>query len=138
MPHLLKVFLSLVPIVIIIDYLWLARIMGDFYRSGLNSLVRKQGTALDPILWAALMVYICIPLGIVLFVLPHVSQDNLVVSSLSWGFLFGVVLYGVYDMTNYSLLKEWPLKVAIVDILWGGTLCAISSCIAAYLDRWFS
>lgn len=138
MPQGLKVFLALIPIVVLIDYLWLARIMGNFYRSELSALVRKQGAALDPILWAALMVYLCIPAGIVLFVLPRVSMQQMTVSALSWGFVFGIVLYGTYDMTNYSLLKQWPLKVAVVDILWGGTLCAISGCIAAYLNKWLA
>jgi len=90
MPHGLKVFLALIPIVVIIDYLWLARIMGDFYRSELSVLVRKQGAALDPVLWAAVMVYLCIPAGIVLFVLPRVALQNMPVSSLIWGFVFGM------------------------------------------------
>jgi len=134
----MKVFLTLIPVIVIIDYIWLARIMGTFYRTELDHLVRKQGDALAPILWAAGIVYICIPLGIVLFVLPRVSQENILLSSLSWGFIFGIVLYGVYDMTNQSLLRNWPLRVTFVDILWGGSLCAFSSYIGALLDRWYA
>jgi uncharacterized membrane protein len=134
----MKVFLTLIPVIVIIDYIWLARIMSTFYRTELDHLVRKQGDALAPILWAAGIVYICIPLGIVLFVLPRVSQENILLSSLSWGFIFGIVLYGVYDMTNQSLLRNWPLKVTFVDILWGGSLCAFSSYIGALLDRWYA
>lgn len=134
----MKVFFTLIPVIVIIDYIWLARIMGTFYRTELDHLVRKQGDALAPILWAAGIVYICIPLGIVLFVLPRVSQENILLSSLFWGFLFGIVLYGVYDMTNQSLLRNWPLKVTFVDILWGGSLCAFSSYIGALLDRWYA
>jgi uncharacterized membrane protein len=138
MLHSMKVFLTLIPVIVIIDYIWLARIMSTFYRTELDHLVRKQGDALAPILWAAGIVYICIPLGIVLFVLPRVSQENILLSSLSWGFIFGIVLYGVYDMTNQSLLRNWPLKVTFVDILWGGSLCAFSSYIGALLDRWYA
>jgi len=138
MLHSMKVFLTLIPVIVIIDYIWLARIMGTFYRTELDHLVRKQGDALAPILWAAGIVYICIPLGIVLFVLPRVSQENILLSSLSWGFIFGIVLYGVYDMTNQSLLRNWPLRVTFVDILWGGSLCAFSSYIGALLDRWYA
>jgi uncharacterized membrane protein len=138
MLHSLKIFLSLIPVIIVIDYIWLAKVMGTFYRESLDHLVRKRGEALDPILWAAGVVYLCIPLGIVLFVLPRVSQQNFIITSLFWGFLFGIVLYGVYDMTNQSLLKNWPLRVTFVDILWGGTLCALSSYIAAILDRWYA
>ena len=35
--------------------------------------LRMSGTALQPIVWAALLVYIAIPLGIVLFVLPRIG-----------------------------------------------------------------
>jgi uncharacterized membrane protein len=38
-------------------------------------------------------------------------------------------------MTNYSLVKGWPLRMAVVDIVWGGVLCAAGTVIAALLDR---
>ncbi len=138
MPNSLKVFFLLIPVVVVIDYLWLARIMGNFYLSRLSSVVRMKNASLDPILWAAMMVYICIPAGIVLFVLPHIDPENIRSSSLFWGFVFGIVLYGTYDMTNHSLLRVWPVSIVIVDILWGGILCAISSWIASLLLQWMS
>jgi len=87
-------------------------------------------------IWAALVVYIAIPAGIVLFALPRVSPDNLVPSSLFWGGLFGLVVYTIYDMTNYSLLRDWPLRVSLIDICWGVFLNAVGTLAAAYLDRW--
>jgi uncharacterized membrane protein len=70
------------------------------------------------------------------FVLPRVSADNLVGSALLWGALYGVVVYTVYDMTNYSLVRDWPLRVALIDICWGGLLNAVATLAAASLDRW--
>jgi len=46
------------------------------------------------------------------------------------------VVYTVYDMTNYSLLRDWPLRVALIDIGWGGLLNALGAVAAAWLDRW--
>jgi uncharacterized membrane protein len=30
------------------------------------------------------------------------------------------VVYTIYDMTNYSLVRDWLLRVALIDIGWGG------------------
>jgi uncharacterized membrane protein len=37
-------------------------------------------------------------------------------------FILGFCIYGIYDGTNYAILKKWPLNVAIMDALWGGIL----------------
>jgi uncharacterized membrane protein len=135
MAHFLKVYLLLIPVLFAIDFLWLGVLMPNFYKTELGPLARTVDGALTPVRWAAIMVYLLIPLGIVLFALPHVSTDEMMSTALLWGFLYGIVLYGVYDMTNYSLVKGWPLRMAVVDIVWGGVLCAAGTVIAAILDR---
>jgi uncharacterized membrane protein len=82
------------------------------------------------------VVYLCIPLGIILFVLPRIPSTNIFPSALIWGGLYGFVLYAVYDMTNYALVARWPLKMSIVDICWGIFICSTVSTVAAYFDRW--
>jgi uncharacterized membrane protein len=136
MGHHLKVYLLLLPLFFFIDYLWLGKIMVGVYKQELGPLARRVGEDLSPLIWAAVLVYLLIPLGILLFALPQVSQTNLPWSSLFWGFLFGVVLYGIYDLTNLSMLAGWSLKLSLLDMLWGGLLCAITTSLAAYLDRW--
>ena len=120
------------------DYLSLGKIMAGFYKQELGLLARRAGEDLDPLIWAAGIVYLLIPLGIVLFALPHVSPASLPGSSLFWGFVYGVVLYGIYDMTNLAMLAGWSLKLSLIDILWGGVLCAVTTSLAAYLDRWLA
>ena len=134
--HTLKVYLLLLPVLFILDFLWLGVLMSGFYKKELGPFLRLSGDALAPIPWAAIVVYLAIPLGVVLFALPRVSRENLLTSSLFWGFMYGVILYAVYDMTNYSLLKGWPLKVSLIDICWGGVLNASATYAAALLDRW--
>jgi uncharacterized membrane protein len=138
MLHAIKIYFTLIPLFLVIDYLWLGVIMSKFYKTELGSLARVQGDALAPVIWAAAVVYVLIPLGIVLFVLPRVSPDHLIASALMWGFIYGIVLYGVYDMTNYSLVSSWSLRMSLVDILWGGSINAVASCLAALLDRWYT
>jgi uncharacterized membrane protein len=134
--HSIKVFLFLPPLLFALDYIWLGIFASDMYKKELGPFLRMSGTALQPIIWAALIVYIAIPLGIMLFVLPRVSLDNLTGSALLWGALYGIVVYAIYDMTNYSLVRDWPLRVALIDICWGGFLNAIGALAAAWLDRW--
>ena len=61
-------------------------------------------------------------IGLNFFVIPNINKDNLFNDSLKYGFLFGIVLFGVYDFTAGAVLKNWNLKLAILDILWGGTV----------------
>jgi uncharacterized membrane protein len=42
-------------------------------------------------------------------------------------FLLGVVIYGIYDLTSYSLFKKWDIQLAIIDVLWGGSLFALTT-----------
>ena len=49
--------------------------------------------------------------------------------SISEAFFLGLVIYGVYDSTNYATLKKWEPSVAIMDTLWGGSLFALTTAI---------
>jgi uncharacterized membrane protein len=42
-------------------------------------------------------------------------------------FILGICAYGIYEYTNFALLKNWDFKTTIIDTLWGGTLFALST-----------
>ena len=42
-------------------------------------------------------------------------------------FLFGIVIYGVYESTNYALLKNWKWETMAIDTLWGGILMSLTT-----------
>jgi uncharacterized membrane protein len=42
-------------------------------------------------------------------------------------FLFGLIIYAVYDSTNYALFKQWKPLLAIMDAIWGGSLFALTT-----------
>jgi len=138
MGHTIKLYLLVLVIFLAIDLTWLGVLMAKFYKTELGPLARRSGEAMAPVWWAAFLVYILIPLGIVLFVLPRVSPENLASSALGWGFLYGVILYGVYDLTNYSLIDRWPWRMTLVDMAWGGFICAVTSYVAVILDQWLA
>lgn len=136
--HAVKLYILVVLVFLAIDLSWLGVLMAQFYKTELGSLARRSGQALAPVWWAALLVYVLIPLGLVLFVLPRVTPESLPGAALGWGFLYGIILYGVYDLTNYSLIDHWPWRMTLVDMAWGGFICAVTSFIAVQLDRWLA
>ncbi|MEI6209047.1 MAG: DUF2177 family protein [Desulfuromonadales bacterium] len=136
MLHTFKVYLLCLPFTLLLDYIWLAKLMQGFYIKELGSYARVRGTTIIPVYWAAGLVYLLIPLGVVLFSLPRVDPANIAASSLGWGALFGLVMYGVYDMTNMATLERWPIRMVWVDICWGCFLCGVTTLFAALVLRW--
>ncbi len=124
-------YLIALPLVLAIDLTWILIIMNSFYQRQLAGFARPESVPL----WSAAFAWALIPLGIVLFVIP-LSKTK--VHAIIYGAFFGLILYGVYDFTNYATLAGWTLSMLIVDILWGTFLCSVSSLILkTVLGRWF-
>ena len=45
-------------------------------------------------------------------------------TSVYGAFLNGMAVYAVYDFTNLAILKDYTLKMALMDAVWGGVLFA--------------
>lgn len=131
MSHTLLLLIACLLLTLLLDYLWLAKLMQRFYLAELGPYARRRGDKIEPVYWAAGLVYLLIPLGVVLFALPRVDPAAPLLSALSWGALFGLVLYGVYDLTNLATLERWPRRMVVVDIGWGTVLCAVTCAFAS-------
>ena len=136
--HFTKLYFSTLAVFVAMDAIWLGVLTKEFYKTEFGALARRQGDALNPIWWAVLVVYLMLPLGVIWFVLPRVSGANPLLSAAMWGFVFGVFTYGIYDLTNYATLDNYSLRLVVVDMLWGGTICGVATIAASALDRWFS
>lgn len=99
-----------------LDGVWLGLVMKTFYREQLSAIARLQDGGLAPVWSAVAPVYLLLALGITVFVVPRAAD---VWSAARYGALFGLVVYGVYDLTNYSTLAQYPLAITLVDICWG-------------------
>lgn len=128
-------FIVTIMSVFIMDMIWLGLIAKNIYAQHIGMLLRKSGEAMTPIWWAAVVVYVCITLGILFFVLPKAQGDYF--NALSFGVLLGLVTYGIYDFTNYSILANWPWKITLIDFTWGMVLCGLSSLFANFIQNRF-
>ena len=84
------------------------------------------------------MVYLLIPGGLVLFVRPLLGVNATAWQAIGWGALYGLVLYGVYDLTNLAVLEKWTVRMTLADIVWGCVLCGTISVIMRFADGWLT
>jgi uncharacterized membrane protein len=114
-----------------VDMTWLGLIAKDLYKKYLG------GFLSDKVNWyAAIIFYLLFIIGIFYFaILPAVEKNSLVKAIIS-GALFGVFTYATYDLTNLATLKDWPLPIVFIDILWGAVLTGIVSTAGFYIVKW--
>lgn len=121
-----KLYLTALPLFIAMDLLWLGVVAKNFYN-------KQLGFLIGPINWvSAILFYLLFITGLVVFVIMPAFQKGSWTHALLFGALFGLVTYGTYDLTNLATLKNWPVLVTVVDLLWGAFLGAFVSA-AAYV-----
>ncbi len=129
--YYLKLYLLTIPLFFAIDMAWLGFIAKNLYQKNLAHLF-------SPVVnWpAAFLFYFVYIAGILLFaVKPGLAEGSLARAAL-WGALFGFFTYATYDLTNLATLRDWPLKVVIVDIAWGTLLCTLVASGSYQIGRW--
>ena len=116
----------------VLDGIWLGLLMRTFYREQLAPIVRLANGGIAPNWPSAFVVYVLLGVGIALFVVPRASTLS---SAAAFGALFGLVVYGVYDFTNYSTLRQWPFVLTLADTAWGAMASALASVAVRFVAR---
>ena len=119
-----KLFLIALPVFFAIDMVWLAVVAKNFYQKQIGFLMKPD------INWlAAIIFYLLFITGLIIFVITPAMVKQSWVHALLYGALFGLVSYATYDLTNLATVKDWPLLVTVVDLVWGSVLAASVSVI---------
>jgi uncharacterized membrane protein len=119
MALIIKSYVSAFLVFFAIDMLWLGLIAKNFYSAKLGHLMTPK------VLWTpALIFYMLFVAGILFFVVFPALQKGSWTYALGAGALFGLITYATYDLTNLATLKDWPLVVTLVDLVWGSVLSA--------------
>jgi uncharacterized membrane protein len=114
--------LIIVLLLIILDVLWFSWSGPTIYRSIISAKSVK--------LAGAFVAWMLIGIGIKYFVLSSENKKNKKNIAL-YGALFGFVVYGVYNATNYTLFEKYPINVALIDTLWGTFAVSLASFIVS-------
>jgi uncharacterized membrane protein len=103
-------------IFVVIDFIYL-NLIKDFFGKQIKSV---QGSEIKVNLLGVALCYIFLIIGINYFIIkPRKSVQD--------AFLLGLIIYGVYETTNYALFKNWSIVTVIMDTLWGGVLFALTT-----------
>ena len=124
----IKLYIIALPVFFIIDVIWLGLIAKNFIREQIGFLMKTN------LNWsAAIIFYLLFIAGLVVFVLSPSFEKKDWLNALYLGALFGLFTYSTYDLTNLATIKDWPLLVTIVDIIWGMVLSASVSLISYFI-----
>lgn len=124
----IKIYFIALPVFLGIDLIWLGFISKDFYSKQIGFLMKTN------INWtAAIIFYLLFIVGLVLFVIIPALDKNSWRQALLLGALFGLITYATYDLTNLATIKNWPILVTFVDLLWGTILAAAVSVITYFI-----
>ncbi len=103
-----------------VDAIWLGFIARNLYANAIGHLMT------DKVNWlAAFVFYLIFVVGVLIFVVEPaiISQD--VKKLIFHAAMFGLITYSTYDLTNLATLKDWPISITLIDLLWGTSLSVI-------------
>jgi uncharacterized membrane protein len=108
-----------VPVFFVVDMIWLGVIARGFYRKALGPFLTPN------INWtAAIIFYLLFLVGVLVFALLPGMEKRSLIYTIGMAALFGFIAYATYDLTNLATLRDWPLMLSIVDMMWGSFLSA--------------
>jgi uncharacterized membrane protein len=118
-------YLLAAVIFVVLDGFYLNLIKGYFS----NQIKKIQGTPIKLNVVATAITYIFLIFGINYFIIQkHKSVKEAA--------LLGLVIYGVYEFTNYSLLKDWSIFTVLLDTTWGTVLFSLTTAITYTIMKW--
>lgn len=133
MVYYIKLYFATLAVFFAVDMLWLGVISRGFYQKHLGFLMAPQ------VNWfAALAFYLLFIAGVLVFVvLPGIKADDLA-ATLSKAAFFGLVTYATYDLTNLATVRNWPVIITVIDLIWGMVLTTVVSLAGFFLGKWLS
>lgn len=127
---MIKQFLVAFASFLAVDGLWLGLIAKNFYSKHLGYLLAK-----NPNFVAAGVFYLIYIFSLVVIVISPGLQKGSMSHTVLMGALFGFCCYATYDLTNMATIKDWPLIVTLVDLVWGTVLSASITAITFLILR---
>jgi len=128
--QMVLLYLITLAVFFMIDMVWLGVVAKGFYRKHLGPLMGPK------VIWAAaILFYLLFIVGLLVFVVRPALVRGEPLQALFFGALFGLISYATYDLTNLATLKDWPLAVTVVDLVWGACLGGAVSLVSTLLGR---
>lgn len=121
---MLKSFLVSMGLFAALDFVWLGFVMNRFNTQQLSEIGRIVDGKFQIIYWPAIIVYILMAGLLAKFLTPGLGEQTYLSAFLTGAFM-GFCVYGIYDLTNLAILKDYPLPFALADMTWGTVLYGV-------------
>lgn len=133
MERYFKLYMIAGFVFLVIDMVWLNVIAKDLYQKNIGHLMGSVNIV------AAIVFYMIYIAGIVHFVLiPNTDPVDWKALLINGAFL-GLLCYATYDLTNLATLREWPVSLTLIDLIWGASVTAatvgITALIHTFLEK---
>ena len=103
-------------VMLLLDFIYLSS-FGNFFNKMIQSI---QGTKIKFNIVGAILCYLLLIVGLNYFIIDKKR-------SITDAFILGIIIYGVYETTNYTIIQKWDPLAVIIDTLWGGILFAMTT-----------
>lgn len=127
-------FLLALAVYTLLDVVWFMLILQRYFFDAMEHHLNIHHDHVELRWFPAVFVYVFLSLGLILFVLPP-STLLFALPVTVRGALFGLIVYGVYEMTNGALLSRWPISLMIADIAWGAFSSAATALVVSSVIR---
>lgn len=131
MNRYLAAYLAAAFVMVAVDMLWLGVIAKSMYRDGIGHLMAEQ-----PKIAAAVAFYFLYAAGLLVFALAPQADDAAWGRTILMGGLFGFFAYATYDLSNLATLRNWPVRLALVDMVWGTLISATAAAAGKAAMNW--
>jgi uncharacterized membrane protein len=127
----LKVFGIVLGVLVCIDLPMILFINGDRYKTLFNNINGvNNSVGFVPMILSSLACYSLLAFGIYYFAVKEKSYLNAII--------LGLVVFGVYDLTNLATIVKYDLTTGFIDITWGTTLSLLVTILSLILAGIFA
>lgn len=104
----------------LLDYIYLTN-FSDFFNKQINDV---QKSPINFRWTSAILCYIVLIFSLNYFILnTNKTKKQKIIDAI----LLGLIIYAVYELTTYTIIKEWRILTVIIDTLWGGILFGLTT-----------
>jgi uncharacterized membrane protein len=133
----LKIAIPSIVILALLDYLFLGWLAAKFYAHHIGHIAQLENGKITFNLPMGILAQIAVSLLISVFVVTVLQLDNRLWVSVISGAGIAFLLYAVYDFTNLSFVKGYPLILAVTDIAWGVVQGAAAGVYVYFFNKYF-
>jgi uncharacterized membrane protein len=128
---ILKLYGIAFVVFFVVDLIWLGLVAKDLYNKEIGSLLKPD------VNWAAAIIfYLLFILGLVIFVINPSVEAGSLAKAMMLGAFFGLVTYATYDLTNLATMRDFTLKITLIDLTWGTFLGFVTSTLTYLINDW--